>query len=51
MDKVYLGDGVYAIYDGYELKLTAENGITVSNTIFLNPDIFRNLVYYMHHGK
>jgi hypothetical protein len=34
--KVYLGDGVYADFDGYAITLTTENGVEVTNTIELD---------------
>jgi len=45
--RTYLGDAVYATYDGHMLTLTTEDGVNVSNTIHLEPgvllalDIFR----------
>lgn len=41
--KVYLGDGVYAYYDGYGVILTTENGIAVTNTIYLEPEVLKAL--------
>jgi len=41
--KEYLGDGVYADYDGYALVLTTENGIEQTNRIVMEPDIFEAL--------
>jgi hypothetical protein len=37
--KVYLGDGVYAEYDGYNVILTTENGISITNRIVLEPEV------------
>jgi hypothetical protein len=36
MTKVYLGDGVYVDFDGWNIVLTTENGITVTNRICLS---------------
>lgn len=36
--KTYLGDGCYADFDGYHVKLTTENGIRTTNVIFLDVD-------------
>jgi hypothetical protein len=33
--KEYLGDGVYAAFDGNGVILTTENGIRATNTIYL----------------
>lgn len=47
MPKEYIGDGVYVDYDGYALILTTENGISVHDTIILEPDVYRSLVQYV----
>jgi hypothetical protein len=40
--KVYLGDGVYAeLETQWRVKLTTENGIAVTNTIYLDEDVLR----------
>jgi hypothetical protein len=44
MAKRYIGDGVYVDFDGYALVLTTENGIEVTNTIVLEPEVYHNLV-------
>jgi hypothetical protein len=47
MTKRYLGDGVYVAVERGMLKLTAENGIEATDTIYLEPEVFRALrVYY-----
>lgn len=43
-DKSYLGDSVYASFDGYAVKLTTENGFGPSNTIYLEPEILQRLI-------
>lgn len=43
MIKEYLGDGVYITKDDVGLYLTTENGITISNTIYLEPETVFNL--------
>jgi len=42
--KTYLGDSVYAKFDGYHIVLTTENGISTTNTIYLEEQVFVNLV-------
>lgn len=42
---VYLGDSVYARYDG-RIVLTTENGNGPTNTIVLEPEVFEALVRY-----
>lgn len=49
MTKAYLGDGVYADFDGYAVVLTTENGISVTNTIVLEPEVYEALVAYRQH--
>jgi hypothetical protein len=46
--KEYLGDGVYVEEDvGLGLVLTTENGIRATNTITLEPEVWRALVRYV----
>jgi hypothetical protein len=45
--KDYIGDGVYVEFDGYGLVLTTENGIEVTNTIVLEPDVFLALKQFV----
>ncbi len=44
--KDYLGDSVYADFDGYHIVLTTENGYGPSNTIALEPPVLRALDAY-----
>lgn len=44
--KVYLGDAVYANYDGYHIVLTTEDGYETSNTICLDSDVLYALDEY-----
>ncbi len=44
---IYLGDGVYAAYDGYGIELTTNDGISVTNRIYLGPEVFQNLEEYV----
>ena len=45
--KTYLGDGAYAEFDGYGIVLTTENGISVTNRIVLEPDVYRSLAKFV----
>ena len=47
MRKIYLGDGVYCEYDDYNLILTTENGIEVTNTIVLEPIVYMELIKFV----
>ena len=38
--KTYLGDSVYAQFDGFMIVLTTENGMGPSNTIYLEPTVY-----------
>lgn len=49
MQKEYLGDSVYASFDGSRITLTTENGFGPSNTIHLEPGVYRALVQYVQH--
>jgi hypothetical protein len=42
----YLGDSVYAGFDGYNIVLTTENGYGPTNTIALEPQVLRTLDNY-----
>jgi hypothetical protein len=46
MKKTYLGDGLFANFDGYHIVLTAENGIEATNTVYLEPAVYAALVRY-----
>jgi len=46
MNKQYLGDGVYAKFDGYSIVLTTENGVMTTNQIVLEPEVLAALVNY-----
>lgn len=46
MNKVYLGDGAYAEFDGYGIVLTTENGFAVTNRIVLEPGVYAALEAY-----
>ena len=41
--KRYIGDGVYVDFDGYALVLTTEDGISVTNRIVLEPEVYSGL--------
>lgn len=50
-NKIYLGDGAYAEYDGYGVKVTAENGIRATDTVYLEPDVLKALINFAQkHG-
>lgn len=47
-NKEYLGDSVYAEYDGCGIVLTTENGTPAdpSNAIYLEPEVIRTLIRF-----
>ena len=47
-NKTYLGDAVYAEFDGYHVILTTEDGISVTNNIALEPQVYQALATYVN---
>lgn len=47
MTKQYIGDSVYADYDGYHVILTTNNGMGDTNTIYLDESTYHNLRRYV----
>jgi hypothetical protein len=45
--KAYIGDGVYADVENGMIKLTTENGISATNTIFLELPVVHSLAAYL----
>lgn len=41
--KRYLGDGVYVDWSMESLVLTTEDGISITNTIYLEPEVWQAL--------
>ncbi len=41
---IYLGDGVYAVFDGYGIWLTAEDGVQATDAIYFEPSVLDALV-------
>ena len=46
MDKDYLGDSVYAEIEADMIRLSTNDGIVESNTIYLEPDVLEALIRY-----
>ncbi len=44
--KQYIGDGCYVSFDGQVFELTTENGISVTNRIFLEPHVIDALLLF-----
>lgn len=46
--KAYIGDGVYAEVDaGNRIVLTTEDGIDISNTIIVQPEVMAKLLFFL----
>lgn len=45
--KTYLGDAVYAEVEEGRLRLTTEDGISVTNEIYLEPEVYQALTNYI----
>lgn len=44
--KDYLGDGLYAQFDGHHIVLTAENGLRATDTVYLEPACVRAIARF-----
>lgn len=42
----YLGDGLYADYDGYQIEVYASNGLRKTNVVYFDPDVLRAFIRY-----
>lgn len=49
--KIYLGDGVYLSHDGYQYVLTTDDGLVVTNTIYLDPQVTAALIAILTGNK
>lgn len=47
LEKRYLGDGLYADYDGFQIVLTAENGIEATDRVCLEPEVLSAFEVYV----
>ncbi len=43
----YLGDGLYADFDGYQIVLAANNGIHDTNVVYLEPEVLKKFYNYI----
>jgi hypothetical protein len=52
-EKTYLGDSVYAVYDGNGIVLTTENegSFNPSNTIYIDSEVWTNLLNFVNRLK
>jgi hypothetical protein len=42
----YIGDGLYASFDGYHIWIRSCNGVEILNEVALEPHVFDHLVEY-----
>ena len=47
----YLGDGAYVGHDGFGVVLTTENGLAITNQIYLEPNVMIALITWWEHVK
>lgn len=43
----YLGDGLYALFDGFQVELYASNGIEKTNQVYLEPSVLHAFLEYV----
>jgi len=51
MSKEYLGDAVYAEIGAYGIVLTTSDGISDTNTIYLEPEVLEALEAFIEKQK
>lgn len=47
MKKVYLGDAVYAQFDGFHIILSTEDGYRETNTVSLEAEVIESLLKFI----
>lgn len=50
-DKDYLGDGLYATDRGYDIALSAENGVFATDTVYLDEQVAAAFVRYLERRR
>lgn len=51
MEKIYLGDGAYAAFDGNSIIVTAEDGIRATDTVILDTEALLALIAFAKHVR
>lgn len=46
-EPTYLGDGLYAMFDGWQIKLWASNGLSVTNEVWLEPSVLARFLEWV----
>jgi hypothetical protein len=44
----YLGDGLFAQFDGSQYEIYASNGLSKTNRVFMEPSVLRAFMRYVH---
>lgn len=47
----YLGDGLYASYDGWQIEIYASNGREKTNRVYLEPAVLKAFLDYVERLK
>jgi hypothetical protein len=50
-EDTYLGDGLYAAFDGWQIELYASNGIRKTNQVYLEPAVLAAFLRYVKELK
>ena len=43
----YLGDGLYAAFDGYQIELYAHNGLRKTSAVYLDPPVLEAFMRFV----
>lgn len=44
---IYLGDALYACFDGYQISLKANDAFNPSDIVYLEPTVLENFLEYV----
>lgn len=47
----YLGDGLYAFFNGYQIQLRANHHERPTNTVYLDPEVLDNFFKFVESLK
>jgi hypothetical protein len=43
----YLGDGLYASFDGFQVEVFSHDGLNKTNSVFMEPDILDSFIGFI----
>jgi hypothetical protein len=49
--KEYIGDGVYALFDGYGIELRANDAEKPTDIVYLEPDVLTSFLMFVEQVK